>query len=95
MAIRRPGGTEVAARMIRRQIPQFPRVHIQNPDVGLSAAARNKGQEPAVGREGGLIIEGWIVGQAFQAGAVLMHAIDIGGPRAIGGEDDPLAVARE
>jgi hypothetical protein len=48
----------------------------------------------AIGREGGLVIEGWRVGEALDAAAVGVDAVDVGRARTLGGEGDPVDRAR-
>ncbi len=91
-SVRRPGRAEVAAGA-RGERAGFAGSYIQNPEIGGAAGARGYEDDLlAVGREGGLIVEGWVIGQALQAAAVGMNSKKIRGTGALGGEDNPGAV---
>src|SRR5438309_681462 len=68
---------------------------IKDPNVRLSAAARDEGQVPAVGRQRGLVFESRIVRQPLQAGAVWMHAPYIGRTSAVRRKHNPPTVSRK
>jgi hypothetical protein len=46
----------------------------------------------AIGRKGGLIVKGRVVGEAFDACAVGMNAVQIGRAAAFRRKDDPVAL---
>ncbi len=73
-SIGRPGRPKVAAGT-RGEWAGFAGGDIQNPEVGGAAGSRGYEDDLlAVGRESGLIVEGWIVGETFQAAAVGMNS---------------------
>src|ERR1700674_6068694 len=63
----------------------------------MSPAVGDKGDLIAVWREGGLIVEGWVVGQTLETRAIHMHSIEIGfaGPIAFRCKYDPLSIHRK
>src|ERR1019366_9458296 len=93
-SIRRPGGAEVAA-VSGGERGGLAAGDVEEPDVGFAGGACGYEDELlAVWREGGLIVVGGVVGEAIEAGAVGMDAVEIGRASALGGEDDPISEGR-
>src|SRR6185503_3758500 len=78
-AIWRPRWPEIAAPP-GSQRSRFAGGEVQDPKIRKTLGPRrNKDDLPAIGRECGLIVVGWIGGQPFDVAAVGMHAEEIGG----------------
>ena len=94
MAVRRPGRPEIAA-VSGGERRGFVGGHVESPEICSSGGAGGDEDNPAaIGRKGGLIVVGRVVGQALKACPIGMNAVKIGRPAALRREDDPIALGR-
>src|SRR5262249_15059533 len=78
IAIRRPGGTKVAARTGGERF-SFMRSYVKNPQIcGASRACRHENDLAAIGRKCGLIVECGIIGQTLQTRSIRPNTIKVG-----------------
>src|ERR1039458_7177206 len=93
-SVGRPGGTEIAA-VSGGEWDGLAAGDIEDKDVGFAGGACGYEDDLlAVWRECGLIVVGGVVGEAIEAGAIGMDAVEIGRAGALGGEDNPVSDGR-
>jgi hypothetical protein len=69
-----PGGPEISGRMAD-DVPHISRREIENPNVGLTGASRNKGQRLSIWRQRPLIIECRIVRESFELRSISTNTV--------------------